>query len=144
VSRPGAVRVVAAMVGIFLAGGVAGGFAGAAWYKSVQTVRPRQVLAESFLRRLTNEVHLSNDQVPRVRSVILAHKDRFDAAFSQLSRCFHDVNDAVEAELTPEQVALYRAMLERDHERRERFKAAEEAAQQTEATPTVTAPPASN
>jgi hypothetical protein len=117
--RAGAFKAGLAMAGIFLAGLAAGGFAGVAWYKS-NTFPPRMTVQEYAARqleRMTKDLHLTEEQLVRVRPMVEEFsaqlRDARRRAMGEASDLWRAFNGRLEAELTPEQIKIHRENLER-------------------------------
>lgn len=123
--RGGMLKAGLALVGIFLAGAVAGGIAGMAWQKrQAQHIDARE-FTERHLRRVTRALDLSDQQVERIRPILLGeYTDRIREvrarSFNEMGQILREMNRRFEAELTPEQLVKHREFHERMRERFQR------------------------
>lgn len=112
-------KIALTLAGIFLAGGIAGGFAGYAW--SRKDPRPRMSpdqYTERYLQRMITDVKLTNEQVECLRPMMEEFSEKLSImrqkAFAEARNVLVEMDRRIERDLTPEQVALYREMQERD------------------------------
>lgn len=113
------------LAGIFVAGGVAGGFAGYAWSHS--DPRPRMSpdqYTERYLQRMITDVKLTNEQVECLRPMMEEFSEKLSImrqkAFAEARGVLRDMDRRIEQDLTPEQRSLYRDMQARDRKQWDR------------------------
>ncbi len=112
-------KIALTLAGIFLAGGVAGGFVGYAW--SHKDPRPRMSpdqYTERYLQRMITDVKLTGEQVECLRPMMEEFSEKLSImrqkAFAEARSVLVDMDRRIERDLTPEQIELYRLMQERD------------------------------
>lgn len=113
--RQGMLKATLAMAGIFLAGAVAGGFAGVAWWRSQIPGR----LAEQQIKRMTDELKLSSEQQRRIHAIMADSADDLRAAYTQVRKVRAEMNGRIRGELTSEQRDRFETLLERRRPRSE-------------------------
>ena len=118
-------KIALTLTGIFLAGGVAGGFAGYAWSRN--DPRPRispDQYTERYLQRMITDVKLTSEQVECLRPMMEEFSEKLSVmrqkAFAEARAVLRDMDRRIESDLTPEQRELYRQMQEHDRAMRER------------------------
>lgn len=118
-------KIALTLAGIFLAGGVAGGFGGYAW--SHREPRPRMSpdqYTERYLQRMIADVKLTPEQVECLRPMMEEFSEKLSVmrqkAFAEARNVLKEMDRRIEADLTSEQRALYREMQERDRKQWEK------------------------
>lgn len=123
--RGGILKAGLAMAGIFIAGAVAGGFAGIKWQRhQTQQIDARE-FTERHLRRVAHALELSAEQVDRIRPILMNEfADRIrevrTRSFNEMGQILREMNRRFEAELTPEQLTKHREFQEQMRERFQR------------------------
>jgi Spy/CpxP family protein refolding chaperone len=122
--RPGAVKAMLAMAGIFAAGAVAGTAAGVAWAKHSQTRLSAQEFVDRQLKRRVDQLGLSPEQVDQIKPIMKEHEELLRTirrrSFAEMGQVFRDMNARIEGELTPEQRERFLAIQVEERERYER------------------------
>lgn len=118
-------RAMLALVGIFLAGAIVGGVATRAWICRKAPRPSAQEIAERHLQRLVDELALTPAQVERIRPVIGAFeaeiREARQRAFTGIREIIREMNERIEAELTPAQREAFSQMCQREFARFETF-----------------------
>ncbi|MEZ5275919.1 MAG: hypothetical protein R3F07_06030 [Opitutaceae bacterium] len=113
-------KITLYLVAIFLVGCVAGGFAALALKRppgppNITNLTDRQ------MQRMTSELALSEEQAEAIRPIVAQISEEIRVvrreSMAQFARIYDEMVQRIEAELTPEQAALFRV---REKERRER------------------------
>lgn len=120
--KKGTCKVVLALVGIFLAGGVAGGFGGVAWERHRMMKRfDAGSFVEGSLLRFEEELRLTSEQMDRIRPIMVNFAEQMRTArrkaFAEIVQMRNDIDARIEAVLTPGQLVQFREMQRRDRER---------------------------
>lgn len=118
-------KIALALAGIFVAGGAAGGFAGYAVAR--KEARPRMSpdqYTERYLQRMITDVKLTSEQVECLRPMMEEFSEKLSVmrqkAFAEARNVLKEMDRRIEADLTPEQRALYREMQEQDRKQWEK------------------------
>lgn len=118
-------KIALALTGIFLAGGVAGGFGGLAW--SRQDPRPRvstDQYTERYLQRMIADVKLTDEQIECLRPMMEDFSEKLSImrhkALAEAMKVVREMDKQIEADLSSDQRELYRAMQHRDRKHWER------------------------
>lgn len=122
--QPGVLKVVLALTGIFVAGGIVGGVGGVAWERHQERVLSDRAFADKQLKRLIGSLELTADQVQCMRPVMHEFAERIRVArrnaFSEVGQVWREINAQIERELTPKQLTKFREIQAQDLERWER------------------------
>lgn len=117
-------KVVLVFVGIFLAGAIAGGFGSLRFLKGYwQSRLNSENFAGAHLRRLTENLSLTDVQQERVRPIVHQAADELRKVWREAESITQRMDSAVQRELTPEQRVAFEEMQKR---RKERFRQMEE------------------
>lgn len=118
-------KIALTLTGIFLAGAAAGGIGGYAL--APRETRPRMspdAYTERYLQRMITDVKLTTEQVECLRPMMEEFSEKLSVmrqkAFGEARKVLAEMDRRVEADLTPEQRALYREMQARDREKWEK------------------------
>ena len=122
--QAGALKIILALAGIFVAGGIAGGVAGVAWERHEVRVLSDRAFADKQLKRLIGSLELTANQVQCMRPVMHEFAERIRVArrdaFSEVGRVWREINAQIERELSPTQLTKFREIQAHDLERWER------------------------
>lgn len=118
------VKIILAMVGIFVAGAVVGGLATDAWRKHTRARFTAREFSERHFQRMVDYLELTDEQVERIRPMMTEFADQIKGvrreSFGEIREIFDQMNSHLVAELTPEQLVLHRQMMDRMRARFER------------------------
>jgi len=123
--RGGIFKAGLAMAGIFIAGAVAGGFVSITWQRNQAQQIDAREFTERHLRRVAHVLELSEEQVDRIRPILMSEfADRIrevrTRSFNEMGQILREMNRRFEAELTPEQLEKHREFQEQMRERFQR------------------------
>ena len=120
----GKTTVVLAMLGIFAAGTVIGGFGTTAWRRHARSHLTAREYSERHFQHMVDYLQLTDEQADRVRPMMAEFAEQIRAvrreSFGDVRAIFDEMNAQLEAELTPEQLAKHHEFLEKQRARFER------------------------
>jgi hypothetical protein len=118
------ITVVLAMLGIFVAGTVVGGFGTTAWRRHARSQLTAREFSERHFQHVVDYLELTDEQVERVRPMMAEFADQIRAvrreSFGEVREVFREMNAHLEAELTPEQLVKHHEFLEKQRARFDR------------------------
>jgi hypothetical protein len=121
-------KVIFVLLGIFVAGGITGGFATARVCKNKMINRPvPEEWAPKAMKRIVERLELTPEQQDRIRPVVRSHMEELNRvrnhSMAQTQAVVEEMQREISDELTPEQRVKYAQMnreLREARERRER------------------------
>lgn len=116
--KTGSLKVLLALAGIFVAGGVAGSVAGVAWERHEARLLSEHEVAERQLQRLEASLELTAQQIDCMRPVMRDFAERVRIArrnaFADVGEVWREINAQLEHELKPHQLKKFREIQAQD------------------------------
>lgn len=111
-------KVGLTFAGIFVAGGVAGGFAALRIQKAYAQQAPRPDPLVMHMNNLDERLKLTEAQKKRIGVILAGANEEIVPLRKEMEKTFQGMNSRIRAELTPQQVQEYEEMRKRWNDRR--------------------------